>query len=603
LENCVADQIRAFLAQQAPVFNKKRDQVRPVRPGDIAVLCRNNRDCEGVAEALHRAGLKAGIARAGLLDTPEAKLVLACLKYLLTASDSLSVAEILLLTDSMTLEEIVNDRLEWLNPAEAEAGPQAGAIERWAADNPYIRQLNALRPQTADLSASEILNLLLDELDLRRSAVRLGNPAQRLDNIDRLRFYALDYESACTRLHSAATLGGFLLWLVNLEHAGADRQGSGESDDAVKVLTYHRSKGLEYPVVVCYNLDQTLKEQVWGLNLIPETEKPDLNNILGNRWLRFWVNPYGDQYKKTRLEETLLQSTEWAAAHRAALEEEARLLYVGLTRARDLLVFPTTQHPTKWLNRVFNGGDESIPTLDPHSDETPFYWQGELLHIQTELLYKPKDFPESLPDTAEIPFHSPRAGRPAPRPALLIDPYQEIPPGFNFNAGDPIVFAPWLEFKGDYTAALNNAVKTFFIADDPALPRAERLETAKKQLIIRKATEALTPVQLLEQSDLFRKHLVQSLGLQTPIGKFPVEAWFGKRFLRIEPDLLEVQAGRVLTFTFAPFAEGMKKWKNHAQAFGPWLGWLRLGLQKAYPDKICVCRVVFPIEGQMVEIR
>jgi len=597
IQNCIADQISVMLKREVLINNKKTKEKRPVRPGDIAVLCRDNRGCIDMADALHRAGLKASISRTGLLDTPEAKLALACLKYLLTPSDALSAAEILLLTNEMSLETMVESRLDWLRT-------DPGLLRSsWATQDTMLEQLLQLRPRIADLSASEILNLVLDELDLRRLTVPLGNINQRLDNLDRLRRYALDYESACNRLHSAASLGGFLLWINDLARNKLDAQGSGESDDAVKVLTYHRSKGLEYPVTVCNNLDEPLKERIWGLNLVAETPEPDINNILGNRWLRFWVNPYADQFQKTHLEETLLHTEEWAAASRLALEEEARLLYVGLTRARDYLVFPTVRKPARWLNRVFNQGDESIPTLDPNADETPFYHNGMPLLCATERAFKPKDFTEAEPDTTPIPFHAPRLGRrPVPRAHLFIDATGEPPPGFHPQWGEPRPFAPWLAFRGDYSAALGKAVQTLLGVGLQPITQEQLQPIARKQLQIREVTESVSPEQVLQHATAFRTFWEQVYAPTSVQVQYPLEGRHGKRLLQLQPDIFLENADTVVAIQFAGFAEGMKKWKNQAQALAPLMGWTQLLLRQLFPQKKVALWVVFPMEGQAVEL-
>ncbi len=596
LDNCIADQIKVLLERKTLTFNKKRNATRPIRPGDIAVLCRSNRGCLSMADALHRAGLQAAIARTGLLETPEARLALACLKYLLTASDALSAAEIILLTRGMSLEQLVDDRLEWLAYKAGLAPLPAGG--RWG-DTPYLQKLNTLRPRTADLSASEILNLLLDELDLRRVVVRLGQPTQRLDNLDRLRHYALEYESACNRLHNAASLGGFLLWLDALVRNEKDAQGSGDSDDAVKVMTYHASKGLEFPVTICHALDQDLKEKVWGLCLVSETDEPDLDNILGHRWLRYWVNPYGDQLGKTRLEDRLHQSDAWTQATRAGLEEEARLLYVGLTRARDYLVLPTTAKGSKWLNRVFNNGDETITTLDPYSDETPFYWNNEVIFCENEPLYKPKDFPESEREEAPMLFHAPRGGRhPVPRQSLLIDPTQD---SFQYRTTESETFAPKLEFKGEYVPNLGKAINSFLLGDHATLTPTERLAAAQKQLSIRQVGESLSAAALVRQGDAFRQFLQTRFSPQEVLRKYPVELWRGSRLLKLEADFYLTNAGEIAVLLLSGFAEGLKKWKLQEQ-HASILGWWRLLLTQQFPDHTVTFWVILPVEGQAVQV-
>ena len=179
-----------------------------------------------------------------------------------------------------------------------------------------------------------------------------GKANQRLDNLDVLRKLALQYEGACNRLQSAASLGGLLLWLNELESEERDFQAAGESPEAINVLTYHRSKGLEWPIVVCYNLEKDIRTELWGLNIEQEEgTQVDLNNILSNRWLRYWVNPYDKQFKGTPLAERLTQSEVQAKKIAQATQEENRLLYVGLTRARDYLIFPICPCWIKWIRR------------------------------------------------------------------------------------------------------------------------------------------------------------------------------------------------------------------------------------------------------------
>lgn len=591
LEDALADEIRSFLEGKLPVFSKRRSQTRVMQPGDIAVLCRTNNDCQRMAGALHRRGLKAAIARAGLLETPEAKLVLAALKYLLSPADALSAAEIQLLTGAHTLETLVDDRLEWLHRLQT-----GEAMSIWAATNPYIRQLNILRARTADLSTSEVLAYLLDELDLRREIARFGNVVQRLDNVDRMRGYAADYESGCNRLHTAASLGGFLFWLDELSRQGQDWQASGEQPDAVKVMTYHKSKGLEFPVTICHNLDSSVRERVWGLNLVSEVETPDLDNILGNRWMRFWVNPYGDQLRGTRLESALLQSEAYLVATRQAMEEEARVLYVGITRARDYLIFPSApRKDLRWLNRVYNGGDESIPTLDPHSDETPFEWNGMVLHANTQRLLKPRTFEELEVQVEPVLYFGQRAGRRAePRKPYAVEVVSELAAGKAVSMGEPISFAPWMPFNGTYQPEIGKALQV--LCGATLLTR----ELAEKQVEIRRLHEVVVPDALYRQAEALRQWIQGKYPGATILSRFPLEGYVHDRFVHVRADLWLELPGRVVALQFGNFAEGMKKWKKAGEKASNVLGWLRYLAGKNYEEKEMEGWVVFGVEGFVV---
>ena len=387
LDNCIALQIRALIDQKTPVWDKKRTASRSIQPGDIAILCRSNDECQRMSEALHRAGLRAAMSRKGLLATAEIRLITACLKYLLTPSDTLSLAEIAILSGEFTLETFTNEFI--LDPEKTAQEVRLGQA--------ILERRNALVEQ----SPSELLHQFISQLEIRKTVAALGSATQRLDNVDRLHKLALEYESACQRLHIAASISGFVLWLNRLEETGSDYQGSGEDEQTVRVMTYHKSKGLEFPVTICHRLDSRLREKIWGPQLVSTTEKPDLNDILSNRLIRLWTNPYSDQIAKTALEEAVKATSAWEEAKTQALEEEARLLYVGFTRARDYLILPSTKKGTPWLNRVIFDGDDSIPALDPDMPESPFEYKGTAVPIQHNTIYREKET-ETFPTPQEV---------------------------------------------------------------------------------------------------------------------------------------------------------------------------------------------------------
>jgi ATP-dependent helicase/nuclease subunit A len=368
VQRALAQEVVNTLKSGLLIVPKDAQQPRPIRPSDIALLCRSNSECTEMAAALTAAGLTVSLSQTGLHSTTEGKLVLAMLRFLVDKQDTLSVAEILTLSQEMDLESLVSHRSNYLNQV-----PYDVQKQRWGRDIPLIEQLDELRRRIKDLSPIEILDLVLIETDIAQYLAPRANFDQRVANIEQLRAEASAYELACNRLHSATSLPGWLLWLDKQSKQQTDAQNSSESPDAVQVLTYHKSKGLEYPMVICCSLDKKLRESFWGFAVCTEAKAIHLQDVLADRHIEYRVHPFGLQIGKTRMEQTVEASDIFKAETLVAKAEDARVLYVGLTRARDYLVIPATVQPTAWLNRVFNGDDDA-PSLQPDSTETPFYY-------------------------------------------------------------------------------------------------------------------------------------------------------------------------------------------------------------------------------------
>ncbi|MCB0706532.1 MAG: UvrD-helicase domain-containing protein [Saprospiraceae bacterium] len=598
MENALAEALRLNLQKGITISPKGGTGERLAIPGDVAILCRSNNQCLRVAEALHKAGLKAAISRAGLLKTAEAKLVLACLKFVLNKYDTLSVAEVLLLAEQMPLENIIEHRLDYLDTIEKDYEDF-----RWAEDRPIIKRLHSLREEVAELSSAEILTLLLEELDLRRLVSAWGQSDQRLGNVAAFSKLALQYEEACNRLHAAASLGGFLLWLAQLERSETDWQASGENTDAVNVLTYHRSKGLEWPVVICHSLEQKLRGDVWGLAIVSEQTEVDLNQVLGQRWIRYWVNPYSDQHQSTVLYERLQASAAQAEASQNAMQEEARLLYVGLTRARDYLVLPTRNADSIWLNRVCNDGQEDNQILDKFTDETAWHWADHFLDKQTETYIFAADFPvREVPEEA-IRYLGARGGKKEILP-YSIDLYKESDwPEKEYDA----VFETYGKAPewpvGVETYRTGKAVKAFFNADYSEYSLTHRKTMLEDMLTRYELEDSLDNDMLLDQSAAFRKWIANHYSSTRIIRKFPINQFIdGRLFDTVVDLLLETDQGYIIIQN-SGFSGDAKKHAQKLRELASWAKLVEQAIKQLHPNATVHTWIHFVAEARLGHLR
>ncbi len=587
MERCIGHNIRELLERKPYVNIKGEDGFRPMRAGDIAILCRSNKLCLEMAEALHHQGLKASISRNGLLETPEAKLVLACLKYLLNQSDSLSVAEISFLASFNPLEDIIDSRIKWMEE-KAEAETQGLSSPKWEKNNEYIHHLDELRPEITELSGAETLNLILEELDIRRIVISWGNPEQRCDNIDMLRHFAEKYEDACNRLHTGASLGGFLLWLNDLAANEQDTQGSSEQDDAVNVLTYHKSKGLEWPLVILHSLEDRLRDNTFGANVVSVSDEIDLDNLSEGRHIRFWQHPYGARFSNTHLQVRLEQSEVKKESLAKALAEEARLLYVGVTRARDYLAFVSRKKSTSWLNRTWHGAENSSqPTLDIQSFESPWIWKGKVLPMATDIQIQPKLLPTHPSKKEQIISQPERSGK-----SDLVRPYHIDAEKDNFqnefklkyirqtHIGTPIAIPEEIS-----PFVIANALQSFLSFDLPIYDAKRKCEAAEKILERYHLNEEIDFNTFAHHATQFTTWIDENFQPEKWHKHYPVQLIKDQRKFNSTIDLLLENNNEFIVIQNSNFNGNHKKWKSKTQEVSTWFYLSHLALKHVYPEK------------------
>ena len=312
-----AEQIRALVHSDATVTEGAGQ--RPMDYGDIAILLRSPNKTGGVyREALLNAGIPVGSAQgSGFFTTPEISLTLAMLSVMDNPHKDIPLIAVLRSAAfGFTPDELscirAADRDGDLFTALEAAGETDGKCRA------FLDGLAALRAEAVDLSAGETVWLVIERLDLLALVSAMDDGARRRENLMALVELAGGFESTGYRgLHRLT------LWLQALAEKGQEPAVGTGTGRAVQILSIHRSKGLEYPVVFLCDAERQFNTRDRSGTVLVH---PELG--LGPRMV--------DLKNRVRYP-TLARLAIAKRQEREDKSEEMRLLYVALTRAKERL--------------------------------------------------------------------------------------------------------------------------------------------------------------------------------------------------------------------------------------------------------------------------
>lgn len=369
---CLGQAIRELLESGTKVEDKDTKELRPIQAGDIGVLCRYNDQVEFAVTSLTRWGIPSASPRSGLLGTAEAIYVMACLRRINDPTDTVATALVITLADSTPIETWLADRLQHL--ATDEAKPYEWLTTGDSAHELIVR-LEKLRPTLTALTPLEVLRLAAAESQVARLAGQWSTSPHesrnRMSNVEALVELGKTFEDECVAAKRPATVSGMLRWLDELASQEDDNRAT-SAGNAVSVLTYHGAKGLEWPVVVLTSLDAIARTSLWGVRA-RTVGGFDPQQPLANRFVHCWLKSWG---KRSQPQAALNAeaSVTGQAMQAEALAENKRLLYVGLTRARDInvaLSFVRKSGPGRaWVGEIQGaaellfGDSEIVTTLE-----------------------------------------------------------------------------------------------------------------------------------------------------------------------------------------------------------------------------------------------
>lgn len=350
----MAQAVRHLVGTGFTVTDKTTGEKRPVQYGDIAVLARLNDRVRDLAVQFTAVGVPVATAQPGLLLRPEVVLMLACLRRLVDAYDTVASAEIISLTDGGDPEDWLSHRLDHI----AAGTPAHSWREEGDGAHVILQTVASLRAQLGLLSPSEALQLVTTSAQLTNHVLKWAHndlEARRmLANMEALLLLAGQYEEICASSRTVGTVAGLLTWLHELAKDENDVLAD-PGIDAVRLMNTHSAKGLEWPVVIVYDLDAKLRDNLWKPSAV-STAPVNAADPLANRFLRYW--PWAFSESDNALASACVDETPTAQKCLAQAKDEAiRLLYVTMTRARDCMILATPVAPKSldWLDLV--GGE------------------------------------------------------------------------------------------------------------------------------------------------------------------------------------------------------------------------------------------------------
>ncbi|MBQ5405777.1 MAG: UvrD-helicase domain-containing protein [Oscillospiraceae bacterium] len=313
----VARQIRRLVDSGAEVT--ERGASRPIRYGDIAILLRSVNNVGAVyRRELARAGVPVGSGQGGgFYSSVEVSSLLSMLAVVDNPHQDIPLIAVLRSPAfGFSPSELARVR------ARAKVGGLYGALLLDAREEEksraFVALLERLRQEAPDLPASELTWRIIEEMDLIAVCSAMSDGGLR-----RARLMAMVELSERFEATGYRGLHRYVLWLRRLADRGQEPALGSDGAAAVQILSVHKSKGLEFPVVfLCDTARQFNRRDSAAAVLV--------HPALG-------LGP-----KRTDLERrieypTLARSAIKLRLEREMLSEELRLLYVAMTRARERL--------------------------------------------------------------------------------------------------------------------------------------------------------------------------------------------------------------------------------------------------------------------------
>ena len=339
----VAKKIKELIESKYQVYDRKTEVFRDVTYKDIAILLRSTKDKASVFEQ-ELMNLNMPVfadSNQEYLDSIEIQTIMSVLKVIDNPMQDIPLVTVLRsniggFTDNELVEIRLSDKYDnfynCMLKAKVDVRPELkekidkflGNIEEWRKEQEY-------------LALDEIIWKIYSDTGYYNYVGLMPNGNMRQANLKMLFERARKYETS-----SFKGLYNFINFIEKLKNNSSDLSPAkiiSENDNVIRIMSIHKSKGLEFPIVFLSNTNKQFNEQ--DLRKNPVLLHQDLG--IGAKFIDYNTQVQFDTQTREAIKNIIANEN---------ISEEMRILYVALTRAKEKLIITgvSNNHDKKMEN-------------------------------------------------------------------------------------------------------------------------------------------------------------------------------------------------------------------------------------------------------------
>ena len=358
------------------VHDEQQDALRDVEYRDIVVLMRSlAKKANDYVEIFRLAGLPVSCqATAGYFEATEITDIVDLLKVLDNPQRDIELAAVLRspffkVSDTELAKVKLHNKARLQNKSYYDC-----VLEycRGSEDDVLARRLEKILTQIEQWrtiarrgNLADLIWRIYRQTDLLAFVSALPNGQARRANLLKLHDRAIQFEGFASSA-GVPSLTRFVEFIEKLQQAGQDwapAEPPSSAGNAVRILSVHKSKGLEFPVVFLAELESQFNKTDAQADCLIDAEY-----TLGLRII--------DQQSNSKLS-SLAHQVIAEQKSSMGLAEEMRILYVAMTRAKERLILTASEEQGRCRKIISSGfffGDKSIPDWQLRACRSPLDW-------------------------------------------------------------------------------------------------------------------------------------------------------------------------------------------------------------------------------------